>query len=81
MISALSKRYVSWYKINNQLMYPVFEISTIREELFPASYPLFFIIEKETMRINSIYAPLKENPMGTKDYLSKIARDYFGMKD
>jgi hypothetical protein len=77
LINALSKRYVSQYKINNQLKYPVFEIATNQEFFSPSSFPIFFMIEKETLRINSAYIPLKENPKGTKDYFNKIAKDYF----
>jgi hypothetical protein len=77
LISATNKRYVSQYKSNRQLKYPVYEIKTNEETFSSMSSPFYFVIESKTMRINSTFVPQKHQPEETKRYLSKIIRDYF----
>jgi peroxiredoxin len=75
LISAISKRYVSQYKNNNKLQFPVYEIKS-KEEDFPA-LPFYFVIDKESRRINSAFFPSKYTPDETDKYLNKITEDYF----
>jgi peroxiredoxin len=76
LISAISKRYVAQYKNNNKLQFPVYEIKSGKEDFLP-SLPFYFIIDKESKRINSSFFPSKYTPDETDKYLSKIAEDYF----
>ena len=77
MVKSISKRYVNQYRIINKLEYPIYEIKESPEGLFPEFTPLFFIIEKETFRINSVFAPSKYNIDLTTSYFKKIEKKYF----
>jgi peroxiredoxin len=76
LISAISKRYVAQYKNNNKLKFPVYEIKSVKEDFLP-SLPFYFIIDRESKRINSSFFPSKYTPDETDKYLNKIAEDYF----
>jgi hypothetical protein len=75
LISATNKRYVTQYKTNNKLQFPVYEIQSANND-FP-SIPFYFIIDKESGRINSSFFPSKYTPDETDKYLNKITEDYF----
>jgi hypothetical protein len=75
LISATSKRYVAQYKHNNKLKFPVYEIQSKKKD-FPA-FPFYFIIDKESKRINSSFFPSKYTPDETDKYLNKMTEDYF----
>jgi peroxiredoxin len=77
LISAISKRYVSQYKSNNKLRFPVYEIKSRNETFLPSFLPCYFIIDNDSKRINSSFFPSKYTPDETDRYLNKIAEDYF----
>jgi hypothetical protein len=76
MINATGKRYVSQYKSQTSLEYPIWEITTNFNSLISPP-PFFFVVEKESLRINSAYIPQKEKPEEISRYLDKIIADYF----
>jgi hypothetical protein len=76
-ISSHSKLYVAQYKNNNkQLKIPIYEIKSDKDDFLPM-IPFYFVIEKESKRINSAFFPSKYTPDETDKYLNKIADDYF----
>jgi hypothetical protein len=77
LITALNNRYVAQYKSNNASKYPIYEIRTIKNDYPLPSGPLYFVIEKESGRINSAFFPSKYNPSQTDKYLANITENYF----
>jgi hypothetical protein len=76
LINASDKRYVHQYQTNHQ-KYPVYEMKTNQAQLSSIIAPFFFILEKETMRVNAAFVPLKHQPEETDKYLNKVINDYF----
>jgi hypothetical protein len=77
LISAISKRYVAQYKNDNKLKFPVFEIKSSGEKILPPGL-FYFVIEKESKRINSAFFPSKYKPAEADRYLNDITGKYFG---
>jgi hypothetical protein len=75
LIYAVSKRYVAQYKNNNKLKFPVYEIKSGKNDL--PTLPLYFVIDKESKRINSSFFPSKYTPDETDKYLDDVTEDYF----
>ena len=71
-------RYVKWIEKNYGIKRDVVYRTTpnIEEQLLDIELPYFFVLEKETMRINSTFIPLKENVELTKKYLTDITAKY-----
>jgi hypothetical protein len=76
LVNAISKRFVAQYNNNNKLNFPIYEIKSYKEDFLP-SLPFYFLIDKESKRINSSFFPSKYTPDETDQYLNKIAEDYF----
>jgi hypothetical protein len=69
---ATNNRYVQIQQ--SKLAYPIYRVF---KKLTSDDMPLYFMIEKETMRINSPFFPLKELPDQTEKYLGYIKEKYF----
>jgi hypothetical protein len=77
LVSAISKRYVAQYKNDNKLKFPVFEIKSSGEKILPPDL-FYFVIEKESKRINSAFFSSKYKPAEADRYLNDITGKYFG---
>jgi hypothetical protein len=76
-IDAVSMRYVAQYKANNKSKFHIYEIEIKQKNLFPTLFPIYFILEKETKRVNVAFVPRREYPEETYQYLDQITKDYF----
>jgi hypothetical protein len=76
LIGSTNKRYVTQYKNSHKLRFPVYEIKSNTGQFLPA-LPFYFIIDKESGRINSSFFPSKYTPDETDKYLDQITNDYF----
>ena len=73
-----TKRNVSIFKNNKKLEYPCVHIRTNEDSSYIKKTPLiYFILEKETLRINASFIPNSEKKEETIRYYEKITADYF----
>ena len=73
-----TKRHVAVFKNNKKLEYPCIHIQTTRDSSYINRTPLiYFVLEKETLRINASFIPNSEKMEETLSYYEKIIADYF----
>ena len=73
-----TKRNVSIFKNNKKLEYPCIHIKTNEDSSYIKKTPLiYFILEKETLRINASFIPHSDKKDETIRYFEKIIADYF----
>ncbi len=77
-IKTSNTRYLSWveknYNVNRGLLFRT--TPEIEEQLLDIELPYFFVLDIESMRINSTFIPLKENSNLTREYLNNIKEKY-----
>ena len=77
LIRSDNKRFSSIFKNNNKIEYPCLHIQTDKNSPSAGLPPIYFILEKETLRINSSFIPQRDKTKETGSYYEKIIADYF----
>ena len=72
---SLNNRYVQIQQ--SKLGYPIYRVF---KKLSSDDMPVYFVIDKESMRVNAPFFPQKELPSNTEKYLGHIKEKYFTKK-
>ena len=77
LIKSHNKRFVSIFKQSKKIEYPCFHLQTNRDLSFVNIPVIYFMLEKETLRINASFIPHSDKKEETISYYEKIIADYY----
>lgn len=76
LIESDNNRFVTYYRENKFKKYTCYRVKHHAQSTGTIQ-PFFFILEKESLRINSTFMPQKEKPQHTEFYLMQVIDNYF----
>jgi hypothetical protein len=79
LANTISKIDAMQYKSNHKWQYALYEIKSKQLQSSFVTAPFYFIVDKESGRINSAFVHSKYKPKETLEYLDKIIQNYFSL--
>lgn len=79
LIKPHSKRYIAQFKQIYKPVYGIYELKRAQQDLLPEFSPIFFVVEKESLRINSAFIPSMYKDNATASYLEILFDKYFNI--
>jgi hypothetical protein len=78
---AMNERYFRKFTVEKKLTCPVYKIRERPAPLAELERPCYFILEKASGRMSSVFMPQKEDVPATESYLEQIRNKYFMLTD